>query len=156
MPSSDVVPVFERCGNTFFWKPVEQTNDDLKVTFVDPVGMVVVQSSREGDQLLVMRGWFDEPYEGVFQAIHDALPTDESVKLNIWLRTILAAVRTSKKVKVIGHFADMVPEAQRSIISGILHWLGRNVRGWKAESRVVRADAGELWEVLNDYGVHEC
>jgi len=158
MPSSDVVPPFARCGNTDFWRPEGQTNDDLEVTFVDPVGMVVVQSMGGPDarKLLVLRGWFDEPYEGLFLAIHEALSEEESVPLNLWVRTILAAAGTSKKGKIVRLFAAMVPDAQRRIISGIIHWLTRIPRGWKGASKFVPADVGALGEALGSFGVHEC
>lgn len=158
MSSADVVPPFVRCGNTPFWRPEGQTNDDLNVIFVDPVGMVVVQSIQDPGtgNILLLRGWFDEPYEGIFMAIHEALPEDESVPLNLWLRTILAAVRTSKKNKIVRLFAAMVPEAQRKIISGIIHWLTRVPRGWKGDNQAVDSDVGAVWEALGSFDIHEC
>lgn len=159
MPSSDVVPPFERCGNTSFWKPNDQTNDSLEVVFVDPVDILVVQTVRENDHLLQMAGWFDGPVEGLFMRLHKALPVDESVPLIIWLRSILDAtkkVRKAKKGLIVRRFAAMLPEAQQRIVAGILHWLGKDREGWQAFTRPVPANVTALWEALNEVGVHEC
>jgi len=155
----DVIPPFERCGNTAFWKPKAQTNDSLRVIFVDPVDILVVQTISEEDHLQFLVGWFDGPVEGLFMRIHEALPPKESVPLIVWLRTILEFTRKTRKKKknqIVQRFAAMPPEAQQRIVEGILHWLAKDREGWQAFMRPVPADAAALWEALNDVGVHEC
>jgi hypothetical protein len=154
---SDEVPRFERCGNTDFWRPEGQTNDDLQVTFVDPVSMVVVTSNpQQHDRLLVLRGWFEDFYSELFSKLHTALPENESVPLNLWIRTIMEALPGTGKAKIIRKFAEMHPEAQRTLISGILHWLTKVPEGWKADNRMIPAKLNPLWQLLNSAGIHEC
>lgn len=159
MSSEDDVPLFERCGNTSFWRPKGQTNDDLDVTFVDPVSIVVIKSSPEPKEellVLVARGWFEESYSGLFEELHAALPTDESVALIIWLRTIIETLPKIGKDAIVRQFSKMLPESQRLIISGIIHWLTKIPRGWKADKKIIPADVKRLWTLLNSAGIHEC
>lgn len=158
MASPDEVPLFERCGNTDFWKPKNQTNEDLEVTFVDPVSIVVIQSNLQPDnQLLVMRGWFEESYDGFMMDIHQALPPEESIPLIIWLRAIMEALPKVGKGPIIRKFASLHPDAQKTLISAIIHWLTRLFQnGWKGDQRTIPANLDRLWELLNSAGISEC
>lgn len=158
MASPDDVPPFHRCGNTDFWRPKGQTNDDMTVTFVDPVGMVVLTTSRESQgKRLVLRGWFQDFYPELFEELGAELPTKESEPLSSWIQAIMKAMPVTPKKDLLRDFAKLHPESQRRLISGILRWLAKVPKGWKGDRRDIGgSDLPALWKLLNSAGIHEC
>lgn len=152
---------FVRCGNSSFYQPYWQDAQDLEVTFVDPVDFVLVMSSETDDGLMVSRTHLRDLTPEMFQEYVDVLKAREPAVARLfmlWMAGLVTALEEREEFKpdLLKRMDNAKKDVRGKTIDAVEDFIIRNVDVTIDDDRTVEATPEALWEVLGEFGIHEC